>query len=77
MKVHIVREKQQTNQSYQGKYRRFRSDPKLLMWAGVIIAVFSAVAYFAVQIIFSILGVFGVLIFLWGAIVWISRLFQR
>ena len=73
MKVKVIREKFKQNRA---EYKRFQSEPKWLIIAGLVITGFSIVALFAAQIIFAILSVVGGLVFFWGVFQWILRLFE-
>ena len=74
MKVHIVREETQSNQR---QHRRFRSEPRWLILGGLILAFFSALAFFVAQIIFTVLAMLGVVLAIGGCIQWVVRLFQK
>lgn len=78
MKVHVVREEQQSNQSkMNSQYRRFRSEPRWLIVGGGLLAIFSTLAFFIAQIIFTVLAMLGVILAIWGCVQWVVRLFQK
>ncbi len=81
MEVHVVGQKnnQSNTSGSSGKqgYRQFRSDPKWLVFGGLILSGVSALGFFAAQIIFTLLSILGIVIAIWGAIQWVVRLFQR
>ena len=76
MKVHVIREESQSSQNNKG-YHRFRSEPRWLIIGGFMLALLSTLAFFAAQIIFTILAMLGVVIAIWGCIQWIVRIFQK
>lgn len=78
MKVHVVREESQSHQSQSNaQYRRFRSEPRWLIVGGLALAALSTLAFFAAQIIFTVLAMLGLVLAIWGCVQWVVRFFQK